>query len=274
MVKIFQSLFGGQDKSTEKADKKSGSAFKDMLARHLEEARIDAAGHVPDSRIGQGLQDLKQPVQQNFADNTTATDGENPSAETPEIDAQAEFESHQTNLEMFVDKDPFYQKGVKNKTLSETYSSRVGSSTDERLGKIKHLIESKAQKYNLDPNLLAGLVKQESNFNPYAVSWCGAMGLGQLMPETARALGVKDPFNAAQNLDGAAKYLRQMMDSFGGNVDKALAAYNAGPGAVIKHGGVPPFSETQNYVKVIKGNRASIAKADYFPDKKKPSDVA
>ena len=129
------------------------------------------------------------------------------------------------------------------------------------------MIIEKSKKYDLDPNLLAGLLKQESNFNPYAVSHCGAMGLGQLMPETARSLGVTDPFNAAQNIDGAAKYLSQQLKTFGGNKEKALAAYNAGPGAVKKYGGIPPYRETQNYVASIKSHVNQISKADFFSDK-------
>lgn len=149
----------------------------------------------------------------------------------------------------------YYDKGIKKKTLAQTYAKRYGTDVTERIEKFKPLIETKAKKYNLDPNLLAGLVRQESNFNPYAVSHCGAMGLGQLMPETARGLGVVDPFNASQNLEGAAKYLRQMLDKFGGNVTKALAAYNAGPGAVMKHNGVPPYRETQNYVRAVQSHK-------------------
>lgn len=169
------------------------------------------------------------------------------------------------NLESLKSMDQaYYAQGAKKKTLAETYTKRYGNDADERVKKFKGLIEIKAQKYGLDPNLLAGLVRQESNFNPYAVSHCGAMGLGQLMPDTARALGVVDPFNASQNLDGAAKYLKQMLDKFGGNTDKALAAYNAGPGAVQKHKGVPPFQETQHYVKSVQNHKANIEKDKIF----------
>jgi len=138
---------------------------------------------------------------------------------------------------------------------------------NKRLNKYKHLIETKAKKYGLDPNLLAGLIRQESNFNPYAVSYAGAMGLGQLMPETARYLGVKDPFNASQNLDAAAKYLKEQLDTFGGNVNKGLAAYNAGPGAVKRFRGIPPYRETRNYVRAIRSHRSTIAKMDVFKTK-------
>lgn len=166
-----------------------------------------------------------------------------------------------------VQDEEYYSKGIKKQTLAQAFSSKNDDKLEARVKKFQHLIEAKAKKYDLDPNLLAGLVRQESNFNPYAISHCGAMGLGQLMPETARYLGVKDPFNAAQNLDGAAKYLKEQLDTFNGSVDKALAAYNAGPGAVKKYGGIPPYKETQNYVRVIKSNIRQIAQNGFFKTK-------
>jgi soluble lytic murein transglycosylase-like protein len=118
-------------------------------------------------------------------------------------------------------------------------------------GAYKAEIDAAAQKYGLDPALLRGLIRQESNFDPNAGSPAGAQGLTQLMPGTAAALGVTNPSDPAQNIDGGAKYLRQQLDAFGGDVTKALAAYNAGPGAVQRYGGVPPYAETQNYVRQV-----------------------
>ncbi len=109
----------------------------------------------------------------------------------------------------------------------------------------------------IDPALLAGLVKQESGFNPSAGSGAGARGLTQLMPGTASGLGVTNILDPVQNLNGGAKYLKQQLDTFGGDVTKALAAYNAGPGAVQRFGGVPPYSETQNYVRIVQANAAA-----------------
>jgi soluble lytic murein transglycosylase-like protein len=109
----------------------------------------------------------------------------------------------------------------------------------------------------VDPALLAGLVKQESGFNPSAGSGAGARGLTQLMPGTASGLGVTNILDPVQNLNGGAKYLKQQLDAFGGDVTKALAAYNAGPGAVQRFGGVPPYSETQNYVRIVQANAAA-----------------
>lgn len=115
---------------------------------------------------------------------------------------------------------------------------------------IVRLIREKAQKYGIPFDLFYRVIEVESGFNPNAVSPAGAIGLGQLMPGTARALGVKDPYDPEQNLEGAAKYLRQQYDRFG-RWDLALAAYNAGPGNVSKYGGIPPFKETQRYVSLI-----------------------
>jgi len=113
------------------------------------------------------------------------------------------------------------------------------------------IFDAAGQKYNISPNLLKAVAKVESNFKADATSKVGAMGIMQLMPGTARYLGVDDPYNAEQSIMGGAKYLREQLDRFDGDVELALAAYNAGWPAVIKHGGIPPFRETQAYVPKV-----------------------
>ncbi|HRK20712.1 MAG TPA: lytic transglycosylase domain-containing protein [Fimbriimonadaceae bacterium] len=116
------------------------------------------------------------------------------------------------------------------------------------------LIAQAAQQAGVDPALFDSLVAAESSYDPRARSRAGAMGLSQLMPDTAKSLGVEDPFDPWQNLQGGANYLAQMLKRFDGDPRLALAAYNAGPGAVQKFGGVPPYAETQRYVERVLGH--------------------
>ena len=118
-------------------------------------------------------------------------------------------------------------------------------------GDVRMLARATAERYGLDPELVLVVVAVESNFEPRAVSKKGAQGLMQLMPATAGDLGVTDALDPATNLDGGARYLQALLRLYKGDLRKALAAYNAGPGAVARHGGVPPYRETQEYVRKI-----------------------
>lgn len=117
--------------------------------------------------------------------------------------------------------------------------------------KILNCIEEAAKRYNLPTSLVRAVVKAESDYQVRAVSPAGAQGLMQLMPATARELGVQNPFDISQNIDGGAKYLRKMLDQFDGDIKTALSAYNAGPGTVSKFNGNVPYTETRNYVERV-----------------------
>lgn len=138
--------------------------------------------------------------------------------------------------------------------LPENFEDYIDSVTDEV-----------ASDYGIEisPNLVKSVIKQESGFNPNAKSGAGAMGLMQLMPSTARSVGVFNAMNPYQNVRGGITYLAQMLKRFDGNLQKSLAAYNAGPGAIDKYGGIPPYRETQNYVENIM--RDYLRREDYQP---------
>jgi len=126
------------------------------------------------------------------------------------------------------------------------------SATDYTSDNIAELVEYYARLYGVEKNLVFALIRAESNFDPHAVSSAGARGLMQLMPETAADMGVTDIFDPAQNIAGGTQYLAKMLGLFNNDVDLALAAYNAGPNAVKEYNGIPPYAETQNYVKIVR----------------------
>ncbi len=139
-----------------------------------------------------------------------------------------------------------YSSNAVRKSTSNDFSSYLGESKS-----LDEIFDAAAERYNIPTELLKAVGKAESDFNASAVSRCGAQGIMQLMPATARELGVTDSFDAEQNIMGGAKYIASLLNKYEGDAKLALAAYNAGSGNVRKYNGIPPFEETQNYVKKV-----------------------
>jgi soluble lytic murein transglycosylase-like protein len=141
------------------------------------------------------------------------------------------------------------EKQFKGAAPTSSASAWKGDSKD-----FDGMIGEASKKHGVDESLIRAVIRQESAFNPKATSHCGAQGLMQLMPETAKELGCTDAYDPYQNIMSGTKYLKQLLDRFDGNLTKAIAGYNAGPGSVEKYGGLPPFAETQDYVTKVLGN--------------------
>ncbi|HTD08684.1 MAG TPA: lytic transglycosylase domain-containing protein [Solirubrobacteraceae bacterium] len=151
--------------------------------------------------------------------------------------------------------------GVASTATGYPALSYGSSSSSSESSEYDPLIEQAAARNGLDPAVLHGLIQQESGFDPNATSSAGATGLTQLMPSTASSIGVANPLNPAESIEGGARYLGQLMRQFAGNTEDALAAYNAGPGAVQQYGGMPPYAETQSYVTKVLGNAEAYRQA-------------
>jgi len=155
--------------------------------------------------------------------------------------------------EVVINQDPIVQENisaVSPRTVRQPQVVEAPKTLMDRLTQYEPIIEKAANTYNLDKNLIKAVIAQESYGNAKATSPVGAKGLMQLMDGTARDLGVKNPYNPEENIMAGAKYLKQQLDTFKSK-ELALAAYNAGPGNVQKYDGIPPFKETQNYVRNV-----------------------
>lgn len=152
---------------------------------------------------------------------------------------------------------PSYEQVITNYTnpiANNTFTvPRSVTNANKRVttAEINAIVKEAATRYGVDEKLIHAIIKMESNYNPNAVSRAGAVGLMQLMPATARSVGVTDPFDIRQNIFGGTAYFSKMLKSHQGDIKLALAAYNAGPGNVKKYGGIPPFKETQNYIRKV-----------------------
>jgi len=191
-------------------------------------------------QTGQGIQSIEQRVQQ-LESRIQQLTGDN----KPSSDFQKTLSS-------------MGQSGMSSSAATESglqgQSLQVSGDIKTRFLTLQPIINALSEKHGLDNKLVNAVVRQESGFRPDAVSSAGAQGLMQLMPATAKALGVTNTFNPVENLDGGMRYLKGLIAQFHGNIPLALAAYNAGPNAVKKYGDVPPYKETQQYVRSILGN--------------------
>lgn len=155
--------------------------------------------------------------------------------------------SKEDKVEKVVDELPEILEPIKQEAVNLKSKLDLKAQTTN----IDEIIETFSNKYNVDSDFIKAIIKQESGFNPKATSKKGAMGLMQLMPKTAKSLGVEDAYNPMQNIEGGVKYIKSLLNQFDNNEKFALAAYNAGPNAVKRYGGIPPYKETQNYVNSI-----------------------
>jgi soluble lytic murein transglycosylase len=138
-----------------------------------------------------------------------------------------------------------------NAPQGDSYRKVISASSGQSDGNFDPIIQQKSRKYNVEPSIIRALISAESNWDVHAISDKGAIGLMQLMPATAEDMEIKNPFDPEQNIEGGTRYLRMLLDRFNGSMELAVAAYNAGPAAVERSGGIPSFSETRKFVRNV-----------------------
>lgn len=195
------------------------------------------AGELAIAQRVQQLQSLIEQTRQSATSGVSSSLSASGSTEAAPVDFASALQAATT-----VDTSPVAYQGTIPGAGATAQSSEYDS-----------LIEAAAQRNGVEPAVLHGLIQQESGFDANAQSSAGATGLTQLMPGTAASMGVANPLNPTESIEGGARYLGQLMKQFAGNTTEALAAYNAGPGAVQQYGGVPPYAETQSYVSKVLG---------------------
>lgn len=233
------------------------SLFLAFASGQLMAAENDARDYSADQQQESSLADFEDQVRR-VAEQTAAAEKVRAEQERKEYEAAAKkqefkfFKYRKDGAVAYSDRQPRktdFEVIVYNSCYACNPLSRVDwRGTRLHLTEFTYSISRTARKYGVDPALVRAVIHAESNFNPLARSRKGAMGLMQLMPGTARDMGVGDASNAAQNIEGGVKYLAWLLKRFNGDITKATAAYNAGPGAVDKYRGVPPYEETKTYV--------------------------
>jgi len=141
---------------------------------------------------------------------------------------------------------------ISQNTISQNFDTKTIENIKSKLSNYDKIINDAAKTYDISPSLIKSIISVESSANPNALSSSGAKGLMQLMDGTSKELGIKNSYNPLENIKGGTEYIKKMLDSYGGNLETALAAYNAGPGNVDKYNGIPPFSETEKYIEKVK----------------------
>lgn len=245
-LQALQSL--GTDQNTSTATSNNSSMFSNMIEEVLENATSSST-----LDISNMLGSVSSGLDSNKLSQLTNNSVSGPLASNPYL-ASLMYANSNSSIADFTQKTTSTNNlptSIENYTSTDFTGTTAFENVLAGATKYADTIAAASAKYDVPEKLIAAVMKQESNFNPSAVSSAGATGLMQLMPATAKYLGVDDSKNPQQNIMGGAKYLRQMLDKFDNNISTALAAYNAGPGNVKKYGGIPPFKETQNYVKKV-----------------------